>query len=229
MKTTLDFASKSLEWLRDNKLSKPYEEIWYELRGGFVKTLQIEPRKDIGSLITSRTFRPPSNERHFVFSQLSKNIEAACARARRHRMRAAEVSFYLKTQAFTYHGRECRLVAPTNMPNEIITALKPHFDAVFRPDVLYRATGITLYTLVEEEAATLDLFGTSVAAASSEVFKAVDQLNRKYGRRTVYLGSSLTALAARADTGSREKHTRVQMPRAINTKTLDVPFLGKAR
>jgi DNA polymerase-4 len=212
--TALAFAEKSEAWIADHKISKPYRDTWRELQGYYMKELSLEYDAP-HSIIKSRTFTPPSMDREFIFSQLSKNIEAACAKARRYRMRTGEIRFYLKTQEFTYRGYEMSMPIPTSSPTEILELVKKYFDQVYQPKVLYRATGISMRLFTREEQVTSDLFGGSKQIEKqAAIFRAMDQMARRYGDHAVYLGSSMKAFAV-----SKEK----------TKKTLDIPFLGKVK
>ena len=212
--TALQLALKPKLWIEHHKISKPYRETWLELQGYYMKELSLVG--DVPhSIIKSRTFTPPSTDRDFIFSQLSKNIEAACSKARRHSVRAGEIRFYLKTQEFTYKGLDLPLPLPTASPTEIISLVKKYFDKVYRPNILYRATGVSLKMFTKEEGIRADLFGESEKTEKNAVvFKTIDCLAHRYGEQSVFLASSMKALHA-----SRE-HTK---------KTLDIPFVGKVR
>jgi nucleotidyltransferase/DNA polymerase involved in DNA repair len=230
------FTQKEDWWLTSNSLGKPYRDIWLELKGKSVKKLEHGVLDNVHSLMRTRTFTPPSMDRGFVFSQLSQNVEDVCAKARRHKVRARGMSFYLKTQEFTYHAVSLELTIPITNPVEVLKHIEEHFDEVFAPGVLYRATGITLRGLLADRGAARDLFGQLEALEErSKYIHAFDAINTKYGKHTLALGSSLRAIThdegkirRRAPTGlsAREKIT---MPIEYKQKTLHLPYLGLAR
>ena len=212
--TALDFASKNSGWIDHNHISKPYRETWLELQGYFQKKLSLKP--DVPkSIIRSRTFSPPSSDKEFVFSQLSKNIESASAKARSHGLRAGLFYFYLKTQDFQYQGKDISLMIPSSSPNDIISLVKKYFCEVWRSGVVYRASGISLRGFISNTKTTNDLFGESVKTEKSAVvFRCLDKLSAKYGEHTVFMGSSLRALTfSGVDSG----------------RPLDIPMVGKVR
>ena len=229
VKTALDFAQKDHAWLREKRVSKPYKDIWNELNGRFVREIGTEGDDDIGSIIKSHTFRP-SRDRAFILSQVANNLEAACAKARRHKVKARWMRFYLKTQEFTYAGITLDLGVPLSDPREFLCAIEARFDDIYEPFTQYRATGIGLYALTREEAVTPDLFGKSAQADKAEpLLKAIDALNHKYGRRTVHLAESLGAVSER-DEPRRYKYEReiLELPVHQRKKTISIPHLGSA-
>ncbi len=227
--TALEFASKDHEWLRNHDIAKPYRQIWSELRGKSIHHVHPEARDTIGSIQKTRTFAPPSIDPAFIYSQLSRNVERACAAARLHGVFAKEASFFLKTQEFLYGRREFRLPFATNDPSVILAHIKPLFDELFHPRVLYRATGISLHHFLTEDTVTEDLFGESTKLREKlEVFSAADSLNKRFGRGTVVLASSMRASSHR-DPDRRKKDAKrsyIEMPPEYLKKTLNMPFLG---
>ena len=69
--------------------------------------------------------------------------------------------------------------------------LREPFDRLFHPGTPYRATGITFTHLSTDENFQPDLFGASLEATKlTEVFREVDKVEAKFGKHTVFLGSS---------------------------------------
>ena len=224
IKTALDFANKREEWVR-SIANKPIIEVWKELNGVLVYELSTEKKDDYRSIQKTRTFSPPSNSAVFVYSQLSKNVEGACAKARHHGLAPTGFSFFLKSQNFRYRGAEVKLARPTNAPHEILAAMQPHFLKVFRKGTEYRASGVTLFGLHDAKEVQLDLFRSKENADGvARIFEKVDVLNDRYGRNAIYLGSSMNAIEA----GKK----RALSDRGIgssSTKRRDALFAGKER
>lgn len=230
IRTALEFAQKEREWLRLHDIGKQYRQIWSELRGVPIHRVHTGGREDIGSIQKTRTFAPPSRDAAFVFSQLSRNVERAAAVARAHGVLAREASFFLKTQEFLYGRREFKLPLPTNDPRVVLSQIRPMFSELFKSGTLYRATGISLHHFVTQQTQTHDLFGESRSAAKEmAVFSALDTLNRRFGRGTVTLASSMKASSHR-DPDRRKKNAKrnsVAMPAQYAKKSLNMPYLGK--
>lgn len=231
--TALEFAEKDEHWLAINSISKPYRDIWLELRGGFVKKLNTASDDSIGSIMKTQTFTPPSSDRAFILSQLARNIEGACAKARRHNVKARSASFYLKTQDFTYGGLSIELSLPLADPREFQRLVEAEFDRVFEEGILYRATGFTLRTITAEDAVMNDLFGDSVRAqAKSRILETVDGLNHTFGSNTVHFASSFTARAdgdAHQEKRARRARAKISLSIEQKRKSLNIPYLGIVR
>ncbi|MHB8159669.1 MAG: DinB/UmuC family translesion DNA polymerase [Thermoleophilia bacterium] len=130
----------------------------------------------------------------FVFAQLSKNVENATMKARRYHLAAREAVCFLKTQDFCGVGAKVKFSRPTAFPYEVIAALEPVFQRLFRPAKLYRSTGVVLLGLTDDTIVQPDLFGvTARIERLARVYEAVDGVRLKYGKHTLFLGSSFHA------------------------------------
>ncbi|MBU1612810.1 DNA polymerase IV, partial [Patescibacteria group bacterium] len=229
VRTALHFAQKSKEWVQE-RFTKPHYEIWQELRGLVVHELVTEPKTDYKSISKTKTFTPPSNEKDFVYSQLSKNVENACIKARRYKLATKRIFFFLKSQDFRFYGFELKLSRPSVAPTVILNALKEYFEKVFNYKILYRATGVILTHLTEDANTQLDLFGQSLKAEKlNEIFGRTDELARRYGKHTLFLGSSLLAMNNRQhekDRGILAERKTSLFVGETSRKRLGIPMLG---
>ncbi len=201
--TALEFARKPEAWVVE-KLSKPYIEIWKELNGEVVNELDAVGRATYQSISKTKTFTPPSRDSRFVFSQLSKNIENACIKARRWKLASSQICVFLKTQDFTYSGCEITLPIATNVPQDIVRHIAVAFAQLFTQGLEYRATGITLCKLQDEAHIQLDLFGAATTSqVIRRVFQSVDEICERFGKHTMFLGSSFGAMTREIGAGER--------------------------
>jgi len=229
--TALDFASKDFEWVSSH-LTKPHVEIWQELRGVSIYPIHTEEKTDYASMQKAKTFTPASNDEAFVFSQLSKNIENVCIKMRRYNLVATKAVFFLKTQEFRHNGMEITFSHATAYPHEVIRGIKEPFKEIFNPKAMYRATGIVMLKLRENIIKQPDLFGETLSVLNSKkLYDAVDQINEKYGKHKIYLGSSYQAnhfaqhLGERGDIPQRKDNL---FKGETKRKRLKIPmFLGE--
>jgi DNA polymerase-4/DNA polymerase V len=235
IETALDLARKPRAWMDEHRFAKPVRVLALELAGVPVRTVGGEHAHGFKSVMHTRTFTPPSSDRAFLFAQLSKNLEAACVKLRRRGARACTATFYLKTQEFTYHSVQMTFHVPLNDPSSILELFSRRFHEVFAPGILYRATGVTLHTIVPNEAAMPSLFGKSAEEERRERSLAcVDFLNKRWGNDSVFLGSTLLAMRERTDL-VRSRAKPVSRRRNFlscgegSKKCLGIPFLGKVR
>lgn len=192
--TAFDFATKNINWIREN-LSKPHETLWLELNSIFVMEINAEPKTEYSSIQKTRTFREKTNDKLFLFSQLSKHTEDACKKARYYDEVAKKVSFFLKTQDFRYHSFSFVLPTPTNSPETILSLVKKYWNKAWKPGILYRTAGIVLHELSSNRVIQNDLFGlTSTEDKLLAIHKNIDSLENKLEKRLVYLASTQDAI-----------------------------------
>ncbi len=252
--TAGDFAVKDTTWVAEH-LAKPYQEIHKELRGEFIYPLILTEKHDYASISKTKTFTPATRDKAFVFSQLSKNIENACIKLRRHNLFTTHISFFLKTQDFHYRGLEIVLSQPVCIPEEIIAAVRTKFDEIFYGGLardlgavsnsgpndavviantpLYRSSGVTLMKLTHEGVITRDLFGANDNISKIQtIHKAIDTISSRYGKHTVFLGSSFLAMKNKAHAGDRSEIPDRQKDLLFGEtkrKRIGIPYLGEVR
>ena len=189
----IDFTSKELPWIQDN-LSKPYEVIWQELNGVYRMILDPKKKSRFSSIQKTRTFHPSTNDKVFLFSQLSKNIEDACAKARHYKLFPKKISFFLRNKDLVYVTSSIHLSVITNTPESLIRLVEVEFDKIHKKGVLYRTTGFMLQDLNQDISMQGNLFGERDTVDKFEsVHKSIDLLENKIGKKMVYLASSHNA------------------------------------
>lgn len=232
IRTALDFAERDEGWVR-NHLTKPHQEIWHELRGQAVLSLETEEKQTYQSISKTKTFTPPSSDPAYVFGQLSKNIENACIKARRYHLVARKVFVFLRTHDFQHQGCELTLSRATAFPHEIVRLVGAHFHQVFQSDTRYRLTGVVLTQLVENTPLQLDLFDGPLNVEQLErVYDGIDRLDKRYGKHAVFLASSLPAMRKGQHTGERGEvaaRKRQLFTGETERKRLGMPMLGEVK
>ncbi len=213
--TALAFVQKDRAWVREH-CDKPLAEIYEELHGNFIKELTTEvcmPK----SIQDTATFYPPTSDQAQLWSELSCHVEDACARLRRQGLLAAHVSFFIKTQSFSYIRGEAHLPDLSAEPDRILAAIRPLFQKLFLPGLVYRATGISLSGICTAESTTASLFALPTRLTASRiVHETIDRLSRRFGSNSVFLGSSLRALR----TNTRRRAERME-------RAIDIIYLGQ--
>ncbi len=202
--TALDFANKHTEWIAKN-FTKPHQEIHRELRGELVYDICAEEKTRYVSISKTKTFTPISSDRAYVWAQLVTNIENACIKARRHSLSAREMVIFLKTQSFNTEGKKIKLSRVSNIPHELLLIAQGLFDTVFEEGVDYRATGVVLTDLTEQNSVQMDMFESRMKTEHMQnLYEAVDNLSKKYGKHTVHTTASLSAHTNTQHHGARD-------------------------
>jgi DNA polymerase-4 len=203
IRTALQLARRDEAFIKKH-FSKPYLEVWNELNGRSVYPVAAEPRDSYQSISKARTFTPPSAEEAFVYAQLSRNLENACTKARRHGLAATRLIVFLRKQDFTDSAVEVRLSSPTAYPAALFEPLRRGFAHIYRPGSLYRQTGVVLAGLAPEAGAQYSLFDdTARIEKLGRVYGAVDGLSGRFGKYTVHHAASLPAKLQARHEGER--------------------------
>jgi DNA polymerase IV len=231
IETAWQFAHQTEEWIRHH-LAKPHHEIWQELNGHSVLPLNVGEKTSYASIQKVKTFTPPSTDKNFIFAQLCKNIENACIKARRYKLAARNVIIFLRRQTFRDRGIEIKLSRPSCFPNEVIAAIRKGFDMIYEPNILYRSTGVTIFNLLPDNETQPDLFDRFKQTEKlSKIFESVDEIKQKYGKHTIFLGSSFAAHKFEqhlGNRGDRPKRTTDLFKGETVRKRLAVPmFTGE--
>jgi DNA polymerase IV len=227
VQTALQFAQQPEDWVKQY-CSKPFYQIWQELRGDFIFELVTKEQEPTHTLQKVKTFTPPSSNRALVSAQLAKNIENACVKLRKYKLATERVLIFLRSQDFHDTGREVELSGPTSFPNDLLRVVSPVFDDLYTPHTRYRATGVILGKLSEAYYGQLDLFGEVLRLPRlSHLYESVDTLREKYGKHTLFLGASFLAHAHAQHDGERgqlpERHQQ-RLPGETPRKRLGIPM-----
>jgi len=162
-------------------------------------------------------------------AQLSKNIENACIKARRYKLASDRVIFFLRNEHFRHTSIEMRFSRPTAIPSDMIATAGEHFSTLFKPDTLYRSTGVMLLNLTVNRVRQLDLFGAAVKMDGMiKLYEQVDKINDKYGKHKVFLGTSWPANKFQQHLGERgdlPERTRRLLPGETKRKRLAYPVI----
>lgn len=190
VRTALEFARLPEDTVR-KRFTKPGVEIWQELRGESVYEVCPEEKSTYASISKTKTFSPPSNNADYLFAQLMRNLESACIKARRYNLAARRIVAFLKKNNFDYAGREIRLSRPSVYPMELSVELRSLFVDMYRPQDLYRATGVVLMELAPDSKIQYTLFEDAIRAERvRDVYKVMDEVSEKYGKHSLHLGAS---------------------------------------
>ncbi len=191
LKTAYDFAVQPEAWAR-RLLGKIGAELWRELRGESVYPINTEEKTAYASISKCKTFTAPSTDREFVYAMLIRNLESAFIKLRRYRLRARLITIILRYRDFSQTGLEAALSRATASTQEAVPLVKTLFERLFQEGKEYRTTSIVLGKLETDEQEQPDLFEDRLRIDKlAKVSRTVDQLNERFGKHTLSLGTSL--------------------------------------
>jgi DNA polymerase-4/DNA polymerase V len=193
IETALDYAQKDEDFIK-KKFTKPHYEIWQELNGHKVYGIETEDKTTYATISKTKTFTPASDDKAYVFAQLTKNMENACIKARRHNLVAKGIIVFLRKQDYKTVGMEANFSRPTAFPSDMVKILRTLFGKIFRTKNLYRATGVVLTGLRLDEGVQMSLFEPAIRIEDMKrIYAAVDELSVRFGKHSVYTGAGAFA------------------------------------
>ena len=150
---------------------------------------------DPDSVSCSRSFGTPVESLEGLAESVASFAAQAAEKMRRHKMVAEGCNIYAQFGTACesrWVERSAVFDSPTNATNEILKAITKVIGALYIPGVKYRKSGVVFFGLTKEDSLRqMDIFDTPKATSSKvkELFKAVDALNRHYGRGMVFSAS----------------------------------------
>ena len=183
--TVRDFVAKDNAWIRKafgiNGLS-----LKQELTGIATSLVESEPTAP-QSIQDTRSFEDFTTSLEFLQHALSGHVHTACQKLRRWNGFCGGIDVILKTKDFKYSVMEMKFQVATNSDSEVRQAAQRLLSALYRPNVLYRAIGITLKNLTYGEEVQQSLFET-LKHNDDKLSHIIDDLEAKFGRGIVKTG-----------------------------------------
>lgn len=155
--TAYEFAKKP-GWFIKQNFSKPFHEIWRELNGEMIYSVNPDVKRVYKSITRSSTVTPATNDKDILWARLLDHIEDSFFKARNYNYAVKKVFIFLKDQGFAHHGIEIKLTESTSYPMSIRKELKEGFEKIYKKNVMFRASGATIYDFCENTQKQASLF-----------------------------------------------------------------------
>ena len=146
---------------------------------------------DPDSVSCSRSFGEPVTTLDGLAESLASFTAQAATKLRRHGLLAAGCNVY--AQIFhpggggDFLGRTVMFPTPTDATNEMLKAIRDEVDALYIPGTRYRKTGVVFFGLEKVGTARqMDFFSPVEKSEASPLYKAIDSLNKRYGKGKVF-------------------------------------------
>lgn len=197
IQTPLQFAEKPESWVRRH-LKLPGLRTWMELNGQpCIQTSEIVERQNI---CTSRSFGSMVTDVHNLHESISE-FSASCAnKLRAQGSVASQVSVFIASNPFRtdlpqYSNYATHTFAiPTADTIEIAQAAHQLLVQLYRTGIHYKRSGVILSGIQPQMPQQLHLFDPIVNREHRlTLMHTLDQINGKYGPKSLYLGSQGTS------------------------------------
>jgi DNA polymerase-4/DNA polymerase V len=225
IQTVYDFIS-----IPQNKIiheHAPVQELYYELSGRSVmNTIGSKKNKDQQSFQSTESF-PKTNERAFLFSEISRHVEILGMRILKHGLYTKHIHVYLKDSHGYYHEKNISLSTNTQDTGLLINSIETIFDQIYTETSFYKSAGVTLDCLNRLETWTpqAGLFEDLETQTQTRVSTSLESLKAsiraKNGYSSIYSGSSSISVHRKADKRTRLNQTDPYI------YGLPLPYLGE--
>lgn len=182
--TIKDFVTRDNAWIR-KALGINGLNLKSELTGiatSLVNSEQTAPQ----SIQDTSSFEDFTQNLYYLEHELNTHIHTACQKLRKWNGYCGCVEVMLRTKDFKYYTTEMKLPNPTNGDQEVRNVAVRLLKQLYRPNLLYRSTGITLKNLTYNQIQQ-SLF-EEVKPHDDKLSRIVDKLEAKFGRGIVKAG-----------------------------------------
>jgi len=182
--TIKDFVEKDNAWIRKafgiNGLN-----LKSELTGIATSLVSSEPTAP-QSIQVTRSFEDFTQNLEYLEHELNGHVHEACQKLRRWSGFCGGVEVMLRTKDFKYYAIEAKLANPTNGDQEVRMASLRLLKSLYRPNFIYRSTGVTLKYLSYGQMQQ-SLF-EETKPHDDKLSHLVDELEAKFGKGIVKTG-----------------------------------------
>lgn len=224
------FTGCNAVWVYEH-FSKPYVELYRELRGMFVRKLELVATKP-KSISKIRAFSPATGDRDMLYSEFARNAEIVASKMRRHRLSAQRIVYRMKLVGGGRVKQELVLDSGISSSTEILDYLERIWHKLHDTSEKYRATSIAVYNL-QSTRKQANLFETSRVSTgkNDSLGGAMAAINQQFGRAALISASSLMARARTAPIDISSKASRDESGTPLITslderRILYLPYLG---
>lgn len=164
-----------------------------ELRG--IPTIQeVDTDEPSQSISCSRSFGAEVTELQDLTEAVSNYTAQAAEKLRREKLcaTAAEVYFQVRPeygpvqQEGGFNGKTVTFSQPLSATTDLLRELSPLLPRIYQPGRRYKKAGIILFGLVDATNVQQDLFEPRRDAGKDKLYSTIDEINRKFGRNTVF-------------------------------------------
>lgn len=188
--TAEELIQKSDKWL-DLTIGIHGIEMRHELSGKMVSEV-TNTEKTPKSIQNTRAFGIFTTDFNYIKNELNKHIHTSCRKLRQYDTKCSQIGVMLKTKDFRVSYIKQELCTPTDFELEISNIAIELLQQIYKPDILYRSTGIVLEKIGEQGLEQLSLYSDKTAESKKQnLTKCFDRLEAKFGKNIVQTGFTI--------------------------------------
>lgn len=161
-------------------------DIWKELKGEKIFSVDQKIKTDYQTIIRSQSFRLTKNK-DFLWSRVVYHTEEAFDFIREFNLYTKKLKIFLKDEFFIYHQAKITFDQPVNYPFFIHSLLKKAFEKIYQQELYYRAVGCYLTDLKNNQLVQLSFSSIYSSRKEENVKKLYSVIKNKKIGFGVYL------------------------------------------
>ena len=198
IRTPLEFADKSESWVRSH-FNKPGVQTWFELNGTpCIDTTEVVRNQ---SICTSRSFGKMVSDLTSIKASVATFASSCANKLRAQHSGAKSVTVFMYSNRFRedlpQYGNTAThtFLTPTSDTLEITQAALTLAEQIYRPGILYKKSGVIVGDIVDTSTVQMSMFDPITNRKErSALMKVIDNLNHRYGLKTIKLMAEGEAL-----------------------------------
>lgn len=165
----------------------------YELRG--IPQLELDSPSKKKSIATTRSFMEMITDKETLRERVETFAFSCAEKLRKQQSCCRVITVFVQTNRFRKELGEYRngfsIVLPNPSSSSIVLAKAANlaFEAIYREGFHYKKAGVMVSDFVPEDQRQINLFEKDLEAKHLPLMKAMDLLNRKYGKDKIRLAS----------------------------------------
>ncbi len=166
----------------------------YELRG--LSCMSLKESKAKQQIMTSRSFSHPIYSLSQMKEAMASYVHENAVKLRREGLLANELSIFVNTYEHNYNEAQHHDSSTARLPfatdNTLVLTKEANqlMEKLFKPGYKYKRTGVLFSDLSPAENRQHELFATVDQQEDQKLNHVMDQLNIRYGNRSVHLAST---------------------------------------
>jgi len=126
-------------------------------------------------------------DKNVLKTALNKHIHSACRKLRLHGLLTSKIGVMLRTKDFQVTSVSRDLTESTNFELEIQKTVFELFEQLYRPNIMYRSTGVILADFESEDCKQLPLLSQGEDKKDS-LARCIDKIESKFGKNKIRTG-----------------------------------------
>ena len=164
-----------------------------ELKG--IKQLELDSPSKKQSIATTRSFMEMISDKEMLRERVETFAFSCAEKLRKQNSCCKVISVFLQTNRFRKDLPEYKngfsVVLPNPSSSSIVLskAANAIFEAIYKDGFLYKKAGVIVSDFVPENQRLINIFEEDVENKHLPIMKAMDSLNKKYGKNKIRLAS----------------------------------------